>query len=201
MDCCGAVLPRCLKYASVMLRHGLGLHLKDRSHGPKDTVLTFIDHFKITSIIRDMEQNSASYLITVADMHHIQGKIQPVLACGRLTVALDKDLVVLTGDKLYTREVDRARGNSINKAAASGSQGYQVRQLLSPITAPTTAAGWGTFERPDLLQLRVDGEGYLVNALQISTQIKIDYRNLCGSLASEYGHSVTDVLFVEPVDS
>lgn len=162
---------------------------------------SIINHCEIISTIRDMEQNSASYLITMADMLHIKGKIQPVIACGRLTAALDKDLAILTGDKLHAAEIERAREHSTDKAAAApGSQRYQVRQLICPITAPTTAAGWGTFERPELLRLRADGESYLVNALQISTRTKVDYRKLRGgSLASEYGHSVTDVLFVEPV--
>lgn len=102
-----------------------------------------------------MEQNSALYLITMADMLHIKDKIQPVIACGRLAATLGKDLAILTGDGFYARKVEnRTREIFTDKAAAEpGSQGHQVRQLIYPITAPTAAAGWGTFERPDLLRL------------------------------------------------
>ncbi|EHK45486.1 hypothetical protein TRIATDRAFT_318979 [Trichoderma atroviride IMI 206040] len=113
-----------------------------------------INHCEIISIIRGMGQNSALYLITMADMLYIKGKIQPAIACGRLTAALDKDLAILTGEMDYAREIEnRAREISTYKAAAEpGFQGHQVRQLICPITAATAAAGWGTFERPDLLR-------------------------------------------------
>ncbi|KAK1247099.1 hypothetical protein MKX08_000901 [Trichoderma sp. CBMAI-0020] len=149
----------CSKYAIAVRRRGCGWHL-----------MILVNHFEIISIIRDMEQNSALYLITMADMLHVKGKIQPIVACGRLTAALDKDLVILTGDRLYARQVgNRTREISTDGAtAAPRSQRYQVQQPICPITAPTAAAGWGTFERLDLPRPRVDGENYLVNALQIS---------------------------------
>ncbi|KAM0451676.1 hypothetical protein ACHAPV_009825 [Trichoderma viride] len=158
-----------------------------------------VDCCKIVSAIRDVERNPSSYLITMADMLHLKGKIQPVLVCGRLTAALDRDLAILTGDKIYAKEIHQDKEDLDNRTTAVGTQGRQIRQLISPITAPTAAVGWGTFERPDLLQLRADGQSYLVNALQISTRDKVGYRKLDGPSVEDYGHTVTDVLFVEPV--
>jgi hypothetical protein len=156
-----------------------------------------VKNLEILSIIRDKEENPASYLITMADILHIKGKIQPVLARGRMGAALDRDLAVMTGDQLYASGIDVSKDDA--DKSTSKRQSYQVRQLICPITAPTVAGGWGTFERPDLLQLRADGESYLVHALQVSTRNKVDHRYLNGPLVSDYGHSVTDVLFVEPV--
>ncbi|KAM0254657.1 hypothetical protein ACHAQJ_006567 [Trichoderma viride] len=156
-----------------------------------------VNHVEILSIIRDVEQNPASYLITMADMLHIKGKIQPVLACGRMGAALDRDLAVMTGDKIYARGI-KAFGGDTNEAA-SKHQGHQVRQLICPTTAPTVAGGWGTFERSASLQLRADGESYLVHALHVSTRNKVDFLHMDDSSVSEYEHSVMDVLFVEPV--
>ncbi|KAL6906575.1 heterokaryon incompatibility protein domain-containing protein, partial [Trichoderma evansii] len=154
---------------------------------------------EIVSIIRDVEPNPASYLITMAEMLRIKGKIQSVLSRGQMTAAVDEDLAALTGDRLYAKQVHWARETSSYKLAALGSQGYQVRQLICPIAEPTVAAGWGTFERPDLLQIQADGESYLVNALQVSIRKKVNTTKLHGSLVDKYGRSVTDVLFVEPV--
>ncbi|KAM0513143.1 hypothetical protein ACHAPE_008182 [Trichoderma viride] len=39
-----------------------------------------VDCCEIVSVIRDVERNPSSYLITMADMLHLKGKIQPVLA-------------------------------------------------------------------------------------------------------------------------
>jgi hypothetical protein len=106
---------------------------------------------------------------------------------------------MLTGDKIYAKEIHQDRENLASRTTASRTQGRQTRQLICPITAPTTAVGWGAFERPDLLQLRADGQSYLVNALQISTRDKVGYRKLDGPSVEDYGHSVMDVLFVKPV--
>lgn len=70
-----------------------------------------VDCGEIVSIIRDVERNPSSYLITMADMLHIKGKIQPVLACGQLTAALDRDLAMLTGDKICAKEIHQDREN------------------------------------------------------------------------------------------
>lgn len=55
----------------------------------------------IVPVIIYVERNSTTYLITMADMLDIKGKVQLLLACGRLMAALDKSLAILTRDRIY----------------------------------------------------------------------------------------------------
>lgn len=116
----------------------------------------------------------------MADMLHIKGKIVPVLACGRMGIVLDRKLALLTGDGPYARETKVPEDDTDKTAPIYHER--QARQLLCPITAPTVAGGWGTFERSDLLQLQSDGKRYLVHALQISTRNYVENKYLYGPI-------------------
>lgn len=145
---------------------------------------------EVLSIIREEHANPDLYLITQTAALQLKGKLQPVLVQGYMPDDVYGDVTFISGHR-----------PSVLVEAEAIDQYIPHKVLISPLSFPEVAAGWGIFDRPDLLRSIKDGEseGYLALALCVALR----YNSKYGSERVPKGvmrHTVADVLFLEPIE-
>ena len=75
------------------------------------------------------------------------------------------------------------------------------RVLVSPVVCPEVAAGWGDFDRPDLLRSNgvKESEGYLTLALCVAMRVKTKH-GPGDKRKAVMGYNVADILFLQPIE-
>ncbi|MCJ1230338.1 hypothetical protein MMC12_007011 [Toensbergia leucococca] len=139
---------------------------------------------EILSVTREEQANPDLYLITQPSALILMGKMQPVLVHGYVS------------EDVYSEVSNMTAGGPLS-AADPGDGDYRVKHavLISPTSLPDIAAGWGIFDRPDLLKSLGDDESksYMTLAFCVALRgiVKLGFKDKL---------NVADVLFVEPVE-
>ena len=145
---------------------------------------------EVLSVMREEHADPDLYLITQAAGLLLKGKLQPVLVQGYMPDVVYEDVTYISGHRPSTL---------VEPDAIHQYRSHRV--LISPSVSPEVAAGWGNFDRPDLLKSteRKDTEGYMTLALCVALR----EQKKDGSGDGPKGimrHDVADVLFLEPVE-
>ena len=146
---------------------------------------------EILSVIREEHTDPDLYLITQAEGLQLKGKLQPVLVHGYMPNDICEDVTYISGHRPSTLPEPDAIHQHLSH-----------RVLISPVVFPEVAAGWGNFDRPDLLRRSNGGkesEGYLTLALCVTLQKQKEHESGDGPKGI-MKHNVADVLFLEPIE-
>ena len=144
---------------------------------------------EILSVTREEHDNPDLYFITQPTGLQVQGKLQPVLVQGYMPDDVYEDVTFISGHR-----------PSVMVEADAVHQHIPHRALISPLSSPEIAAGWGIFDRPDLLRSIEDddSEGYMT--LAICVALHFSKHGSGGGPKGIMRHNVADVLFLEPVE-
>ena len=145
---------------------------------------------EVLSVVREEHTDPELYLINQAVGLQLKSKLQPDLALGCMPNDVDDDVTYISGHRPCTL----VESDAIFQLCSH-------RVLISLVLLPAVAAGWGNFDRPDLLRSNrgKESEEYMTLALCIALR----EQEKEGSRDGPKGimrHNVADVLFLEPIE-
>lgn len=144
---------------------------------------------EILSVTREEHDNPDFYLITQPAALQLKGKLQPVLVQGYMPDDVYEDVTFISGHRPSTMVEAEAVHQHISH-----------RLLISPLSSPEMAAGWGIFDRPDLLRIIEDGDSEGCMTLALCVALHHSKHGSGGGPKGLMRHNVADVLFLEPVE-